>query len=67
MLVEIDALSGDGIRGVNTLSCDVDHNSDEGMLFDVEGTRVQRDGISECLDAPVREVAIHCLSESEGK
>ena len=50
VLVEIDALSGDDIRSVNTFGCDVDHNSDEGVLFDVEGTRVQRDGVSEYLD-----------------
>ena len=44
VLVEIYAPSGDDIRSINTLGCDVDHNSDEGVLFDVEETRVQQDG-----------------------
>ena len=54
VLAEIDALSGENICSVNTFGCDVDYNSDEGVLFDVEGTRVQRDGVSEYLDVPGR-------------
>ena len=65
VLVEVDSLSSDDISRVNSLSGDVDHDGDQGVLLDVEGTRVQRDRVSKCLDALCEKIVVHHLSEDE--
>ena len=52
VLVEVNALSGDVFVGINSLSSDIDHDGDQDVLIDIEGTRVQPDRASECLDPP---------------
>ena len=47
MLVEVNALSGDHVGSVSTTRDDIGHNGDESVLLDVEGTRVELEGVSE--------------------
>ena len=51
MLVEIYALRGDDIRGVDTCGSYVNHDGDKSMLLNVEGSRVQRPGKAKHLNA----------------
>ena len=47
-LVEMDTLGCNNIGRVRTAGDDVGHDSDEGMLFDIERAWVERPSISEC-------------------